>query len=211
MVIKNKIMWLIIFLAIYLFIYKYYVYTLINVQDIITRQWYIDLNEYFFLNFRKTDMNFINKYDNKLSMYYNYFTIQTDNEIMTFAIYLKNKFSKNANIFVNYYNYNTNYHINLSEDVYFDDMINYKENNKIIIEYNKNKTIFKIIFDLHNNKLSTNISLDRVLTDVGVLTPIVGEGINISFDSILDIYSTTWITFLDRYQNIKNIINIHNI
>ena len=93
MVIKNKIMWLIIFLAIYLFIYKYYVYTLINVQDIITRQWYIDLNEYFFLNFRKTDMNFINKYDNKLSMYYNYFTIQTDNEIMTFAIYLKNKFS----------------------------------------------------------------------------------------------------------------------
>ena len=51
-----------------------------------------------------------------------------------------------------------------------------------------------------------NNKVKGVLTDVGVLTPIVGEGINISFDSILDIYSTTWITFLDRYQNIKNII-----
>jgi hypothetical protein len=185
--VNKYILSLLIIILLYLVIYFVYVYPLSRLQILQTKEWATTIITNTVLGAK--DKSYLykiqkSKIDN-LSFYYNYFFFHTQKYTIFICFNLHNQYSTNMTLNVYLYNFETNT-TELNQTVLdFNDLQTYKQDDTLHITCG-DSYIQKL--NMTSNKMSIEINISSV---------------HLSFDLMMDDYTTNMPTFLPRYDNIK--------
>jgi hypothetical protein len=185
-----------ILIVLYVILYGLFVYPLYNLSIIQSKDEIVKLTNQLIIGANdQTQLNLATNCEiyNEISLYYLYFIIKSKTYTIWSVFHRHNKFSKNGNILLYYYNHETNY---TETDIFYIDLKDYKtytKNGILHIQYLNN---YKQEIDFSKNTMKLYISTNKNTLDISMY---------------IDEYNTTMPGLLSRYRLINKIASVNLI